>query len=340
MFTLRSLLRPLLTAVAMLCLVVGLNNCTQPPSSFGSAPSASTSPAPTSTAMTNTANGDRKININSSILSELDKLEAELGIPALSHQIQASRPYGSIDDLVSKGVLKQEQFDQVKNQVTVEDIVLTGEAKDVDYLTKLGLMKGHMLIAGQLLKLNLPDQAEPHLGHPVEEIYVDIQDQLAERKVPEFSGSLTDVQDLVKSKPNDPDVATEYDAAMGGIDQAIGALPVAQIQSPEFVLQAITEMLDTAAAEYTASISNGKITAAIEYQDSMGFVNYVKDTLFKSIEVKLTQQNAPLAKDLRSKLDTLAKAWTQPVPPSAPTVSADEVANQVKAIEQAVAALK
>ncbi|HEY9644304.1 MAG TPA: hypothetical protein V6C57_27670, partial [Coleofasciculaceae cyanobacterium] len=67
---------------------------------------------------------------------------------------------------------------------------------------------------------------------------------------------------------------------------------------------------------------------------------YVKDTLFKSIEPKLTQQNAALAKDLRSKLDTLSKAWTQPVPPTAPVVSADEVANQVKAIEQVVASLK
>ncbi len=335
MFTLRSILRPLLMAVAMTCLVIGLNNCTQAPSS-SNAPSAS--PAATS-AMTS-ATGDRKININTSILSELDKLEAQLGIPALSNQIQASRPYGSIDDLVSKGVLKQDQFDQIKDQVTVEDIVLTGEAKDVDYLTKLGLMKGHMLIADQLLKLNLPDQAEPHLGHPVEEIYVDIQEQLPERKVPEFSASLTAVQDLVKSKPNDPKVATEFSSAMSGIDKAIAVLPATQMQSPEFVLQAMTEMLDTAAAEYIASISGGKITAAIEYQDSMGFVNYVKDTMFKSIEAKLTQQDAPLAKDLRSKLDNLAKAWTQPVPPTAPVVSADEVANQVKAIEQAVASLK
>lgn len=336
MFTLRSIFRPLLMALTMTCLVIGLNNCTQPPSA--SSPSAEVSPAATSASAA--MNGDRKININSSILSELDKLEAELGVPALSHQIQASRPYGSIDDLVSKGVLKQEQFDQIKNQITVEDIVLTGEAKDVDYLTKLGLMKGHMLIAGQLLKLNLPDQAEPHLGHPVEEIYVDIQDQLPERKVPEFSAPLTAVQDLVKSKPNDPKVATEYDSAMSGIDKAIGVLPSTQMQSPEFVLQAMTEMLDTAASEYTAAISDGKITAAIEYQDSMGFVAYVKDTLFKSIEPKLTQQNAALAKDLRSKLDTLSKAWTQPVPPTAPVVSADEVANQVKAIEQAVASLK
>ena len=333
MLSLRSILRPLLMAVAMTCLVIGLNNCSQAPSS--SAPSAS--PA---AATANPVNSDRKININSSILSELDKIEAELGVPALSHQIQASRPYGSIDDLVSKGVLKPDQFDKVKDQVTVEDIVLTGEAKDVDYLTKLGLMKGHMLIAGQLLKLNLPDQAEPHLGHPVEEIYVDIQEQLPERKVPEFSSSLTAVQDLVKSKPKDPKVATEYSSAMSGIDKAIAVLPANQIQSPEFVLQAMTEMLDTAASEYTAAISGGKITAAIEYQDSMGFVTYVKDTMFKSIEAKLTQQNAPLAKDLRSKLDNLSKAWTQPVPPNVPVVSADEVANQVKAIEQTVASLK
>lgn len=46
--------------------------------------------------------GKPKININNAILSELDKLEAKLGVPALSDKIQASRPYAKIDELVSK----------------------------------------------------------------------------------------------------------------------------------------------------------------------------------------------------------------------------------------------
>lgn len=330
----RSLLRYALLALAITGLVIGLNNCAPASNQTVSSPASSSSAS--SVSSENAAASDEpKININTAILSELDKLEAKLGIPALSHQIQASRPYGSVDDLVSKGVLNQAQFDQIKNDVTIEEIELTGEAKDVDYLTKLGLMKGHMLVAGQLMELNFPDQAVPHLQHPVEEIYVDIADQLSERNVPEFSETLTKVQELVKSKPNDPQVQPSFDAAMAAIDQAIAALPAEERQSPKFVLQAVTEMLETAVAEYTAAITNGKITEKIEYQDSRGFVEYAKDTLLKNIATPLAQQQPGLDKDLQAKLDALFKAWPDPVPPQAPVVSVEDVANQVKAIEQA-----
>ena len=335
MSVIRSVFRYLFLAVAIACLAIGLNNCS-PATPTASSPAAETTASPNQVISMATS-GDRKININSAILSELDKLEAKLGVPALSNRIQASRPYGSTEDLVSKKVMTQAQFDQIKDQVTIEDIVLTGEAKDVDYLTKLGLMKGHMIVAGELLKLNLPEQAEPHLKHPVEEIYLDVQDQLSERKVPEFSDVLTKVQDLVASKPNDPQIQAAYGDAMAAIDKAIAALPAEQLKKPSFVLQSVNEMLDTAASEYTAAISNGKITAAIEYQDSRGFVTYAKDKLLKDIQPQLAQQNAGLDKDLTDKVSALYTAWPQPVPPQAPVKTADQVVSQIKAIEQASA---
>lgn len=334
MSTLRSLLRYLLTAIAVTFLIIGLNNCGSiTPTQTTSSPSAETAASPTNT----TESSDPKININTAILSELDKLEAELGIPALSNQIQAARPYGSTEDLVSKNVLTPAQYDIIKDQVTIEEIELTGEAKDVDYLTKLALMQGHMLVAGELLQQNLPAQADPHLGHPVEEIYVDVADQLPDRNVAEFSDVLTRVQDLVKNNPTSPDVQPEYQKAVAAVDGAIAALPEAERSSPAFVLKAINEMLDTAAAEYTAALSGNKITAAIEYQDSRGFVMYAKDTLLPKIEAQLTQTNARVAQDLKAKMETLAKAWPTAVPPATAVVPAAELANQVKAIEQASA---
>jgi len=331
----RSFSRYLLMAAAIFLLAVGLNNCASSSPPVASSSGAETR-TETSSAQSATSN-DPKININTAILSELDKLEAALGIPALSNQIQASRPYGSPEDLVSKAVLKPEQYDQIKDQVTVEEIVLSGEAKDVDYLAKLALMKGHMLVAGELLKLNQPEKAEPHLGHPVEEIYVDIQDQLSERKVSEFSNSLTKVQDLVKSKPTDPKVTSEYGDAMQSIDKAVDALPTDQRQSPAFVLKSMTEVLETAVAEYTAAISGGKITAEIEYQDSRGFVEYARTTLFKNIEATLAQSHPGLEKTLKTQLDDLFKAWPEPIPPAVPVMTPEQVASKVKAIEQTIA---
>ena len=277
------------------------------------------------------APGKNRININNAILSELDKLEAKLGIPALSNQIQAQRPYGSPEELVSKKVINQAQYEQIKDMVTIEDIVLTGVAKDVDYMTKLGLMKGHLLVAKELLDLEKPVQAEPHIGHPVEEIYVDVEDQLNERNVPEFKTSLISLQDLVKAKSAKID--TNFTEAVKSVDNAIAFLPEAMRSSPEFVLQVINGLLDTANSEYTAAIANGKISAAIEYQDSRGFVIYAEE-LYNGISSQVSAANADTDKLIASNMSELSKNWPAVVPPARPVNPPAVVTQLIKTIEK------
>jgi hypothetical protein len=331
--SIKSIFRFLALAFAGVLMVV-LTNCSQTQNTGDaskSAPVGSSSTAVTTADSSST--GKPKININTALLSELDKFEAKLGVPALSNKIQASRPYAKPEELVSKKVITEDQFNQIKDQVTIEDIVLTGEAKDVDYMTKLGLMKGHMLVAKELLDLKKPDQAEPHIGHPVEEIYADVEDQLQERKVPDFKKQLMSLQDLIKSKPNDPQLSTQFEAAMKAVDQAIAALPETQRQSPKFTLQVINGLLDTANSEYGAAIANGKILAAIEYQDSRGFVTYA-DTLKNGISEQLTKQNSEAQKAITDTMTQLKTAWPSPIPPTAPVLPTDKVTQLVKAIEK------
>jgi hypothetical protein len=64
-------------------------------------------------------------------------------------------------------------------------------------------MKGHLFVAKELLDLKKPIDAEPHIGHPVEEIYSDVSEQLTERKVKEFKTTLTTLEDLVKAGAKD-----------------------------------------------------------------------------------------------------------------------------------------
>ncbi len=329
----KSIWRFLALAVAAAMLVV-LTNCSQATTTgdaSNSAPATSSSPAATSA--NNPTSGKKQININTAILSELDKLEAKLGIPALSNKIQASRPYGSPQELVSKNVITQEQFDQIKDMVTIQDVVLTGEAKDIDYMTKLGLMKGHLLVAKELLDLQLPKQAEPHIGHPVEEIYVDVEEQLKERNVPEFKNTLISLQDLVKSNPKDAKLATNFDQSMQAVDKAIQVLPESQRQSPQFVLQVINGLLDSANSEYQAAIANDKISAVIEYQDSRGFVNYA-DTLRSNISDKLTKENSEAQKAIADSMTQLKTAWPSAKAPATPVLPTDKVTELVKTIEQ------
>jgi DNA uptake protein ComE-like DNA-binding protein len=278
--------------------------------------------------------GDKKININSAILSELDKLEAKLGIPALSNKIQAERPYKTPEDLVTKKVIDRQQFDKIKDLVTIEDVVLTGVAKDTDYMVKLGLMKGHLFVAKELLDLNQPKDAEPHIGHPVEEIYTDVADQLNERKVKEFKTTLITLEDLVKAGAKDnTKVTTNFKESMQAIDVAIAALPESQRQSPSFVLPVINGLLDTANSEYSAAIADGKIKAAIEYQDSRGFITYA-DILYQGIAAKMAKDNPEVNKIITETFKELKTIWPTAIPPAAPVKTPAQVSQLIKKIEE------
>jgi len=327
-----SLLRFFALLFASMSLTV-LLSCSTQPSDTASTPTASPS-AQTSKVMSGMTHGGKsKININTAILSQLDKLEGLLGVPALSNKIQSSRPYGKPEELVSKNVITQVQFDQVKDMVTIEDIVLTGEAKDLDYMTKLGLMKGHLLVAKELLALQKPDQAEPHIGHPVEEIYADVEDQLQERNVKEFKTTLITFQDLVKAGAKDPaKVNNEFKTSMQAVDDAIATLPSTQRQSPAFVLQVINGLLDTANAEYGAAIANGKITQAIEYQDSRGFVTYANE-LYSGIAAQVATQNPETHKAIQQTMAELTNVWPAPMPPVTAVKTPTQVSQLIKTIE-------
>ncbi|BAB75640.1 helix-hairpin-helix domain-containing protein [Anabaena sp. FACHB-709] len=316
------------------CVIVSLSSCSGgTPTAENSQPANSNSATQTTEAVNHSSHGSKaKININTAILSELDKFEAKLGVPALSNKIQGSRPYGSPEDLVSKKVITQEQFDQIKDIVTVQEVVLTGEAKDVDYMTKLGLMKGHLLVAQELLDQNQPKQAEPHIGHPVEEIYVDVEEQLNERKVKEFKTTLVSLQDLVKSKPKDAKVKTDFTTSVQSVDGAIATLPAAQRSKPGFVLQVINGLLDAANSEYGAAIADGKIAAAIEYQDSRGFIVYANE-LYKGISSQVAQANPEADKAINTSLAELTKVWPAAIPPATPIKTPEEVTKLVKTIE-------
>jgi hypothetical protein len=278
--------------------------------------------------------GKPQININTALLSELDKLEAQLAIPALSNKIQGSRPYANTQELVTKQIITQEQFDQVKDLVTIETVELTGKAKDIDYMVKLGLMEGHLLVAKELLDLQKLDQAEPHIGHPVEEIYADVEDQLEERGVPEFKTPLGQLQDLVRAGKVVPAITTEYNTSMEALSGAIAKLSPGELQDPKFVLPVINGLLDTANSEYGAAIADGKIREIVEYQDSRGFVVYA-NTLYEQISPMMAKDYGKNHGVIQATLAQLKTTWPTAIAPTNAVTSPEAVTKMIKSIEGA-----
>jgi hypothetical protein len=145
------------------------------------------------------------------------------------------------------------------------------------------------------------------------------------------------LQNLVKSNPKDAKVFDQsmqasFEQSMQAVD-AIQVLPEQQRQSPQFVLQVINGLLDSANSEYGAAIANGKIAAVIEYQDSRGFVNYA-DTLRNKISDPLAKQNPAAQKAIADSMTQLKTAWPSAQAPATPVLPTDKVSQLIKTIEQ------
>ncbi|MBD2257059.1 hypothetical protein [Pseudanabaena sp. FACHB-2040] len=203
---------------------------------------------------------------------------------------------------------------------------------DVDYMTVLALMKGHLMVAEELMAAGQPEQAEPHIGHPVDELYGDVETQLSERNVPQFKGTLTELHDLSKSAPDSAQMPEQFKASVSAIDGAIAAIPADQRQSPEFVMAVINRTLQTAAAEYEAAIANNEFVEVIEYQDSRGFVLYA-DQLYQTIADEMSQSDPEAHETISASLEELKAAWPSVTPPATPVKSPEVVNGLVSEIE-------
>lgn len=119
------------------------------------------------------------------------------------------------------------------------------------------------------------------------------------------------------------------------MEDAIAILPESQRSSPKFIIKIINGLLDTANSEYTAAISNNKITAAIEYQDSRGFVIYA-DELYQMIAPDVKKTDPKIDEDMQKNLTQLKEVWPSVEPPATPVKTPAEVTILIKNIEKSL----
>ncbi|MGB5770335.1 MAG: hypothetical protein WBM32_10765 [Crocosphaera sp.] len=205
--------------------------------------------------------------------------------------------------------------------------------EDKEYLTSLGLMKGHLMVAQQLIAEGKYEQAEPHIGHPVEELYGDIEPQLSKRNVTDFKTTLNQLHDAIKTNPKSDKIKEQYDSSIVAIDQAIAAIPAEKLQSPETILPVINGLLKTANAEYGAAIANNKIVELIEYQDSMGFVVYAEQ-LYQSVAENMSKNNPEKHEVISTTMKELKTAWPSVNAPETPTMTPEKVDELVTKIQE------
>jgi hypothetical protein len=198
----------------------------------------------------------------------------------------------------------------------------SGEAiSDQDYMTTLGLMAGHLLVAQDLLAAGDVKGADPHVGHPLAELYADVAPRLEVQTQVPLKTELNRCQQMIDQAQAPPAIQACVTQSLKLVDRAIALLPERQRSQPPFQRQVLKQVLQTAASEYDEAIAEGRFAETVEYQDGLGFVRFAQ-------ALPLSQKDANLSAQLKQ----IAQAWPSIQPPAKPLVSVEQLRQQIEQI--------
>jgi hypothetical protein len=150
---------------------------------------------------------------------------------------------------------------------------------DTDFLFRLGMLEGHLMIGHELLTHRHAALALPHFGHPVRELYADIEDYLNKNRFPAFDRQLATLEALVAATPYSPETEAKYQAAIATIHKAREIAPASLRASLPEMIQICSDTIDAASGEFGEGLEQGRIASIVEYHDSKGYLEYVQQQL-------------------------------------------------------------
>jgi hypothetical protein len=208
-------------------------------------------------------------------------------------------------------------------------------ADDTDFLFRLGLMEGHLMVAHELLQAKHPEMALPHFGHPVRELYDDISPYLEAHRFPAFDRELAILEAAAASAPASAQTEQRYQGVIEIVHKARTLTPVGVRNSMPEMIRICAETIDAASGEFNGALERGRVESLVEYHDSRGFLAYVSQELRAMTD---THKDAGSQGVLGRFRDLLAKAeWI--VEPLVPDPTPRATVTQFRAIAADATAL-
>jgi len=215
---------------------------------------------------------------------------------------------------------------------------LAGLPPELAFAVRVALLRGHLLVGDELVKQQQWNAALPHFLHPTEEIYGDIQGELAGYNVPRFDGALKALAQVVKGRKGGADYVKALKAVNDALAAADAGMKARQSNWSGFVVEAAVEALKAASGEYQQAIVGGRIAKPVEYQDARGFV-WEAERMIDSVAADLQKQNAPALREVRAGMAELKLAFPSSIPPRMPVKDHATLLGDVSRIELAAGKL-
>ncbi|MEX1199454.1 MAG: hypothetical protein WEB02_01575 [Methylophaga sp.] len=178
------------------------------------------------------------------------------------------------------------------------------KTNDIAYLSRLGLIRGHLLVGFELYRQGHTDMAITHMKHPRDELYAGLVPAIEYRGGQRFDDALSKLADSVTNEASQEKVAAAYQDLENGI-KAAEAVVKADLKTS---LLTIKSLLTTAGEEYAIGVVNDKLVNAHEYQDAYGFTEIAKRRL-QELPESSRDQSPQAVEKVSTYIDEVADLW-------------------------------
>jgi len=180
---------------------------------------------------------------------------------------------------------------------------------DPAYLTRLGLIRGHLLAGFTLYSRGQPDMARTHMKHPRDELYAGLVPAIEARDGQPFDEQLTALATAVESEAEQAEVEAAYERLVEAIRSAEGVADTTLAEE----LFSIMGLLRTAGEEYAVGVDEGRLINAHEYQDAWGFTQIAMQRL-EELPASQREQAPQVIDRVEALLADLSDLWPELVP--------------------------
>jgi hypothetical protein len=195
---------------------------------------------------------------------------------------------------------------------------------DTDFLFRLGMLEGHLMIGHELLAAGHPALALPHFGHPVRELYDDLADYIAAHHIAPFDTALIKLEAAVAAAPTAPATEAAFTQVIAQIHAARMVAPQALRDSIPAMIRICSDTVDAASGEYAEAVNRGRIDSPVEYHDSRGYLGYVAQTVGQLDAAAATPEDKSLLARFQAVLGRAQWIVAPLLPPSTPRASVSD----------------
>ena len=202
----------------------------------------------------------------------------------------------------------------------VEDV---STLSDEEYLFRVGLMRGHLLVGHALYGLGALDAARTHSKHPTDELFAGMAAEFAARGAAGFGPELK-----AHATASQSDVPATVGKAYAALTEAMSRAEDAVEAPPGMVARLIVALLREAADEYAVGIVDGKLAEAHEYQDAYGFTQ-----IALAWAQRAGHSDGGVFLRMAERIEALSSLWPNLTPPPALAQKAARLYGAVAEVE-------